>query len=139
MWPGFQIQGCKLVLPFGSATSTLARRVTLASRWINESQPICKLPVGLWFPHPAGRYQPGKPLFRPEVFESKRYRRRFDPAMRSYPPGVRRDFSVVPRYSSRGVLAPWAPAYQQSLRGRSRFHTLGGGIPERSALTSPVY
>ena len=37
---------------------TLAIGATLASRWPHEPQPISNQPVGLRFPHPAGRYRP---------------------------------------------------------------------------------
>ena len=53
--------------------------------------------------------------------------------MGNYLPGVRRDFSVVARDSSRGVLAPSALAYQQSLSGVSVPTPLG------AVLTREIY
>ena len=37
----------------------MARGATLATRWLQRLQPISNRPVGLGFPHRAGRYQPG--------------------------------------------------------------------------------
>ena len=36
---------------------------SLAARWLHEPQPISNHPVGLGFPHLAGRYQPGGSAF----------------------------------------------------------------------------
>ena len=56
---GFLIRGWELILPGCGGTSALARGATLAARWLHEPQPISNHPVGLGFPHPAGRYRPG--------------------------------------------------------------------------------
>ena len=56
--------------------------------------------------------------------------------MGNNPPQVRRDFSVVPRDGSRGVLDPSAPAYQQSLSG-FRFPHPGAGIDPRDLRLPP--
>ena len=60
---GFLIRGWDLNLPVSGATSTLAGGATLAARWLHEPQPISNQPVGLGFPHPAGRYRPGGSAF----------------------------------------------------------------------------
>ena len=41
----------------------MARGATLAARWLHEPQPISNQPVGLGFPHPAGRCRPGGSAF----------------------------------------------------------------------------
>ena len=56
---GFRIRGYDPILPGCGETSTLARGATLAARWLHEPQPIRNQPVGLGFPHDAGRYRPG--------------------------------------------------------------------------------
>ena len=56
---GFLIRGWDLNLPVSGATSILARGATLAALWLHEPQPISNHPVGLGFPHRAGRYRPG--------------------------------------------------------------------------------
>ena len=53
---GFLIRRWDLILPGCGGTSTLARGATLAAHWLNELQPISNHPVGLGFPHRAGRY-----------------------------------------------------------------------------------
>ena len=55
---GFLTRGWKLVLPRCGGTSALAPGAPLAARWLHEPQPISSQPVGLRFPHPAGRYRP---------------------------------------------------------------------------------
>ena len=55
---GFLIRGWNLNFPVYSGTSTLARGETLAVRWLHERQSISNHPVGLGFPHRAGRYRP---------------------------------------------------------------------------------
>ena len=60
---GFLIRGWELILPGCGGTSALARGATLAARWLHEPQPISNLPMGLGFPHPAGRYRPGESAF----------------------------------------------------------------------------
>ena len=60
---GFLIRGWELILPGCGGTSTLARGATLAARWLHEPYPISNHPVGLGFPHRAGRYRPGRSLF----------------------------------------------------------------------------
>ena len=56
---GFLIRGWDLYIPVSGATSTLDGGATLAARWLHEPQPISNQPVGLGFPHRAGRYRPG--------------------------------------------------------------------------------
>ena len=58
---GFLTRKWELILPGCGGTSALARGTTLAARWLHEGQPISNQPVGLVFPHPAGRYRPGGP------------------------------------------------------------------------------
>ena len=56
---GFLIRGYgdkNIILPGCGGTSTLARGATLAVRWLHEPHPISNQPVGLGFPHPAGRH-----------------------------------------------------------------------------------
>ena len=53
----FVTRGCE-ILPGCGGTSALARGATLAARWLHEPQPISNHPMGLGFPHPAGRYRP---------------------------------------------------------------------------------
>ena len=60
---GFLIWGWEHILPGCGGTSALARGATLAARWLHEPQPISNHPVGLGFPHRAGRYRPGRSLF----------------------------------------------------------------------------
>ena len=60
---GFLIRGWEIFLPGCGGTSTLARGATLAARWLHEPQPIITQPVGVGFPHRAGRYRPGESLF----------------------------------------------------------------------------
>ena len=54
----FLMRGWEIIFPGCGETSVLARRATLAARWLHEPQPISHHPVGLGFPHPAGRYRP---------------------------------------------------------------------------------
>ena len=63
---GLLIRRWDLILPGCGATSTLARGAALAARWLHEPQPIGNQPVGLGFPHRAGRYRPvGSPFSSP--------------------------------------------------------------------------
>ena len=55
---GFMIQGWELILPGCGRTSALTRGETLAARWLHEPQLFSNHPVGLGFPHAAGRYRP---------------------------------------------------------------------------------
>ena len=55
---GFLIRGWELILPGCGETSSLVRGATLAARWLHGPQPISNHPVGLGFPHIAGRYRP---------------------------------------------------------------------------------
>ena len=64
------IWGWELILPGCGRTSALARGATLAARWLHEPQPISNHPIGLGFPHPAGRYEPGESAFTPPGFWS---------------------------------------------------------------------
>ena len=54
---GFLTRGWELILPGCGGTSAFTRGATLAARWLHEPQPISDHPVGLGFPHPAGRYR----------------------------------------------------------------------------------
>ena len=56
---GFKTHGCELTISRCGGTAALARGATLATRWLQRLQPISNRPVGLGFPHRAGRYQPG--------------------------------------------------------------------------------
>ena len=60
---GFMTRGWEIILPGCGRTSALARGATLATRWLDEPQPISNHPVGLGFPHPAGWYRPGGSAF----------------------------------------------------------------------------
>ena len=60
---GLLIRGWGPILAGCGGTSALARRETLAARWLHEPQPISNHPVGLGYPHPAGRYRPGEYVF----------------------------------------------------------------------------
>ena len=62
----FLIWGYDPMFPGSGETSTFARGGSLAARWFHEPQLISNQPVGLGFPHPAGRY-PGDLRFRPRV------------------------------------------------------------------------
>ena len=66
---GFLIRGWDLSLPVSGATSTLARRATLAAHWLHESKPIRNQPVWLGFPHHEERCRPGGFRFRPPCVE----------------------------------------------------------------------
>ena len=54
----FLIREWAIILPGCDRTAALARGAILAARWLQEPQPISNHPVGLGFPHPAGRYLP---------------------------------------------------------------------------------
>ena len=70
---GFLTRGWELILPGCGGTLALARGATLAARWLHEPQPISNHPVGLRFPHPAGRYRPGGSAFSSPGCWSCRY------------------------------------------------------------------
>ena len=93
----------------GGGSSTLPRRATLDARWLHEPQPISNPPVGLGFPHRAGRYRPvGSPL-SPAGCWSRRDMEEFQTReKRPYHPRVRRDLDVVPSGNSRrtGCMSP---------------------------------
>ena len=55
---GVLIQRWELILPGCGGILTLPRAATIAARRPLESQLISNHPVGLWFPHRAGRYRP---------------------------------------------------------------------------------
>ena len=59
----FLMRGWEIIFPGCGETSVLARRATLAARWLHEPQPISHHPVGVGFPHLAGRYRPGGSAF----------------------------------------------------------------------------
>ena len=63
----FLVRGWELILPGCGGTSTLARGATFAVGWLHEPQPISNQPVGLGFPHRAGRERPVVLRFHPEV------------------------------------------------------------------------
>ena len=48
-------------------------RILPGCRWLHEPQPISNQPVGLGFPHRAGRYRPGEPPFLSLDWWSCRY------------------------------------------------------------------
>ena len=56
---GFLVRVWEIILPGCGGTSWLARGAILAARRLHKPQPISNHPVGLGFPHPAGRYRPG--------------------------------------------------------------------------------
>ena len=60
---GFLTRESELILPGCGRTSALSQRPTLAARWFHEPQPRGNMPVGLGFPHLAGRHQPGGSAF----------------------------------------------------------------------------
>ena len=60
---GFLTRGWEFILSGCGGTAALARGATLAARWLHEPQSISNHPVGLGFPHPAGRYRPGGSAF----------------------------------------------------------------------------
>ena len=62
---GFLTRGWELIPPGCGGTSALARGAPLVARWLHEPQPIScgDDPVGLGFPHFAGRYRPGGSAF----------------------------------------------------------------------------
>ena len=60
---GFLTRGWEFFLPGCGGTSTLARGATIVARWLHEPQPISNHSVGFGFPHPAGRYRPGRSAF----------------------------------------------------------------------------
>ena len=60
---GFLTRGWEFILSGCGGTAALARGATLAARWLHEPQSISNHPVGLGFPHPAGRHQPGRSAF----------------------------------------------------------------------------
>ena len=63
---GFIIWGQNLILPGCGGTFTLAREATLSARWPHEPQLISNQPIGLGFPHPAGRCRSrGSPFSSP--------------------------------------------------------------------------
>ena len=56
---GFLIRGWEFIFPWCGANSALAPGATLAACWLHKPRPISNKPVGLGFPHRAGRYRPG--------------------------------------------------------------------------------
>ena len=74
-------------------------------RWLYEPQPISNHPVGLGFPHRAGRFRPGDGLLRPRSVGllDVWYGRIYDLGMGAYPPRV--------------ALALQTPANQQPVSG----------------------
>ena len=69
----FSTRGWERILSGCGGTSALARDATLAARWLNEPQPISNQPVGLGFPHRAGRYRRGGSAFSSPGCWSCRY------------------------------------------------------------------
>ena len=64
---GFLTQGWKLVLPGCGGTSALARRATLAARWLHEPQPIRNQLIGWVFNTARGGIEQDDLCFRPRV------------------------------------------------------------------------
>ena len=60
---GFLTRGWGVITPGCGRTSALSRGATLAACWLHEPQSISKQPVGLGFPHLAGRHQPAGSAF----------------------------------------------------------------------------
>ena len=60
-----------------------ARGASLAARWLHEPQPISNQPVGLGFPHRAGRIDPGDLHFRSQVVRFVDVWKDFYPGMRT--------------------------------------------------------
>ena len=56
---GSLICGWHPILPGQGGTSTLSRRVPVATRWLCEPQPISNQPMWVGFPHRAGLYRLG--------------------------------------------------------------------------------
>ena len=68
----------------------MARGATLAARWLHEPQPISNQPVGLGFPHRAGRYRPcGSPFSSPHCWSCRRMEGFLLQGWESVLPGVR--------------------------------------------------
>ena len=74
-------------------------------------------------------------MFDVRLFQKLR-RTHPDPGMRHYPPRARRDLDVGPGSNSRRVLAPRAPANQQSAGGVG-VHTTRGGIDQGNLRFRP--
>ena len=111
---GFFIRRSELILPGCGGTSTLTRGTTLAARWLHKPQPISDHPVGLEFPHPAGRYRPGGSAFSSPACWSCRFMEGF--IMRGWeiiPPGVR-------------WLYVRSPVIQRSASGTANHRSAGG-------------
>ena len=104
---GFLTRGWELILPGCGGTSALARGATLAARRLRKPQPISDHPVGLGFPHPAGRYRPGRSAFSsPGCWSCRDMEGFLTRGWEFILPGGRRDFGVGPRGNSRRALAP---------------------------------
>ena len=131
---GFLNRGWKRILPGCGRTSALSHGATLAARCIHEPQPISNHPVGLGFPHPAGRYRPGGSEFTfPGCWSCR--------DMDGFPTrgweitlsGCGGTLGVVPRGKPRRALAPGAPVNQQSPSG------VGVSTPCGAVSTREIY
>ena len=93
----------------------MARETTLAARWLHEPQPISDHPVGLGFPHPAGRYRSGESAFTsPGSWSCRDMDGLLTRGWELILPGVRW-LSTIP---SQSAITQWGWG----------FHTLRGGI-----------
>ena len=124
----FLIREWAIILPGCDRTAALARGAILAARWLQEPQPISNHPVGLGFPHPAGRYRPGRPAFTSSVVRVVEIWKEFwsgDGNLSS--PGA-----AGPRRWPERQLSPRAGSMSSSQSAITQwswgFHTLQGGI-----------
>ena len=60
-------RGWEVILPGCGGTSTLAREITLAARWLHKPQPVGNQPAGWGFHTARGGIDPGDLCFRPRV------------------------------------------------------------------------
>ena len=118
---GFLTRGWELILPGCGGTSVLARGAALAARWLHEPQPISNHPVGLEFPHHAGRYRLGESAFTS--------------------PGCSSPGATGPQRWPEGQPSPRAGSMSLSQSATSQlvwgFHTLRGGIDPRGLPFRP--
>ena len=102
---GFLIRGWDPIVP-GGANLFL------------EPQPISDWPMGLGFPHRAGRFRPGgSPFSSPGCRNCRCMEGMSEPGIRTCPPRVRRDRGVSPRGNSRRTSL--TPSLAEGRRCRS--------------------